>query len=225
MLRRTISWSLIILSALVLYLFSNESVTLALLIAVIIALPVSFAVLRLTGSQLEVSIRDAEKDPDDPDRKRFELCMRNNGILPIAAADIEVKCTNLRTGETDMYTVSKSIPPKRVRKTGLEVVPAHAGRYELSVTSARMTDPLGIWKKDVSCSDSRAMTVMPEVFDMHMIPAGAASMPESERDSALSKGAVAGDMTGIREYVPGDPVRNIHWKLAEKTDKILFLIS
>ena len=45
-------------------------------------------------------------------------------------------------------------------------------------------------------------------------------MPESDT-SSYRKGAVAGDMIGIREYVPGDPVRNIHWKLSEKTDKVL----
>ena len=40
-------------------------------------------------------------------------------------------------------------------------------------------------------------------------------------ESVRTRGAVSGDMIEIREYVPGDPVRNIHWKLSEKTGKAL----
>ena len=63
--------------------------------------------------------------------------------------------------------------------------------------------------------------MLPELFDIVIIPAGVSAMPEADTQSRRTKGAVSGDMTGIREYVAGDPVRNIHWKLSEKTDKML----
>ena len=46
-------------------------------------------------------------------------------------------------------------------------------------------------------------------------------MLESDRSADSRRGNDPGEVRAIREYVPGDPVRNIHWKLSEKTDKLL----
>ena len=214
--KRVIPWALLIFFALILYLFSNESVTLALLIAVIAALPLSFAMLKLTYKHFELEFLE-----DEGMEGGFILKMRNTGALPIASAEAEIRCTNLRTGENDSYVVTRDLMPHRVKDIKLNMHPVHAGRYELSVTSARVLDPLGIWSKELSFSDTKAMTVLPEIYDMQMITEGSATMPESDREAQKSRGAVSGDMIGIREYVPGDPVRNIHWKLSEKNDKML----
>ena len=50
--KSVITWVLLIISALILYLFSNGTVTLALIAALIAALPISYALLRLTEGKL-----------------------------------------------------------------------------------------------------------------------------------------------------------------------------
>ncbi len=35
------------------------------------------------------------------------------------------------------------------------------------------------------------------------------------------RGSDPGETLGIREYRPGDPIRQIHWKLSQKTDKLM----
>ena len=62
---------------------------------------------------------------------------------------------------------------------------------------------------------------MPDIYDIRMASAAVAAMPESDMESNKTRGTVSGDTVDIREYVPGDPVSNIHWKLSEKTDKLL----
>ena len=57
--RRAAAWGLLILFAVILYLFSNETVTLALLVSLIIALPVSFLLLRYTAGNVELAISEA----------------------------------------------------------------------------------------------------------------------------------------------------------------------
>lgn len=216
--RRLAAWGLIILFALIMYLFSNETVTLALLAAVIIVVPASYALLRFTGRRFEVSITEPKPGAE---KSGFTLCMRNGGFLPIASAALEAVCTNLRTGESDILDINRSIRPRGTVKIPVEVTPANAGRYILKVSQARITDPLGLWGRTVECEDAEFITFLPEIFDFQLVPAGIAAMPESDVQSQKSRGSVAGDMTGIREYVPGDPVRNIHWKLSEKTDRML----
>lgn len=216
--RRLAAWGLIILFALVMYLFSNETVTLALLAAVIIVVPASYALLKFTGRRFEVYITDPKPGAE---KSWFTLCMRNGGFLPIASAEMEAVCSNLRTGESDILEISRSIRPRGTVKIPVEVTPANAGRYMLRVPSVRISDPLGLWGREKECEDAEFVTFLPEIFDFQLVPAGSAAMPESDMQSQKSRGSVAGDMTGIREYVPGDPVRNIHWKLSEKTDRML----
>lgn len=216
--KRLIAWILLIIFALVLWLFSNESVTLALLIALIVSLPVSFAILKVTGKKIEPSIE--ERTMSDG-RKSFVLSLYNKGLLPVASAECELRCSNLRTGEADSYTIQESIFPRRSKEIPMELIPAHAGKYEFSVGAVTVRDPLGIFSRTVSFDDRKGITIMPSIFDMNMLAAAISAMPENDSRSQRERGAVTGDMTGIREYVPGDPVRSIHWKLSEKTDRML----
>ena len=216
--RRLAGWGLIILFALIMYLFSNETVTLALLAAVIIVMPASYLLLKFTGKNFAVSIIEPKPGAE---KSSFTLYMKNGGLLPVASAEMEASCANLRTGESDLLSINKSIRPRGTVKIPVEVTPGNAGRYVFSVSPVRITDPLGLWGKTVECEDAEYITFLPDIFDMQLIPAASAAMPESDRQSEKSRGSVSGDMTGIREYVPGDPVRNIHWKLSEKTDRML----
>ena len=212
------AWILIIISALVLYFFANETVTLALLLALITVLPASFWLLRLSSPNLKVSLSDAERLDN---KSAFTLTLQNTGLLPIALSEVEVKCENLRTGESDLYRVRRGLMPRKSADARIEVTPTHAGRYELSISAGRVFDPLGIWSKPITCEDKRYLTSLPIIYEMHIKPVSSAAMPDSDVYSVRRKGSVAGDMVGIKEYVAGDPVRNIHWKLSEKTDKLL----
>lgn len=216
--RRAAAWGLLILFAVILYLFSNETVTLALLVSLIIALPVSFLLLRYTAGNVDLAISDSSTSEE---KNSFTVTLTNKGMLPVASVDLELRCANLRVGDSDVCSISRSLMPRGSSEITVDVKPAHAGRYELSVASAVVTDPLGVWRKPLKQVESKYVTVMPELFETEIIPAGVSAMPEADTQSQKTKGAVAGDMIGIREYVPGDPVRNIHWKLSEKTDKML----
>ena len=216
--RRAAAWGFLILFAVILYLFSNETVTLALLVSLIIALPVSFLLLRYTAGNVGLAIGDSSTSEE---KSSFTVTLTNKGMLPVASVDLELRCANLRVGDSDVCNISRSLKPRGSSEITVDVKPAHAGRYELSVASAAVTDPLGVWRKPLKKIESKYITVMPELFETEIIPAGVSAMPEADTQSQKTKGAVAGDMIGIREYVPGDPVRNIHWKLSEKTDKML----
>lgn len=211
-------WIFVIISALILYLFSNETVTLALLLALIAVLPASFLLRRLNCRRIEVSLGDAVRFEN---KSVFILTIRNKGWLPVASAEVEIRCENLRTGEADLHLVRRGLMPRKSTEAKIEISPTHAGRYELSVASGRVYEPLGIWSESIECEDHRYLTFLPVIYEMNIKPVSSAAMPESDVNSVRRKGSVSGDMVGIKEYVAGDPVRNIHWKLSEKTDKLL----
>jgi uncharacterized protein (DUF58 family) len=139
----------------------------------------------------------------------------------MASAAVEVSCENLRTGEVDTQLITDTPGPKGHRDIDLEIIPRNAGRYRIAVTSAKVSDPLQLARRSIECSGSEYLTILPEIFEMQVTYASDAAMLESDRSADSRRGNDPGEVRAIREYVAGDPVRNIHWKLSEKTGKML----
>lgn len=217
--KRRLSWFIIIIAAALLYLFCNETVTLALLLICLLSPAVSAVVLLLSSKKIKVKFEGAEVNEDNI---RFRVMIVNPGIMPMSEIEIPVTCVNLRTGETDSVTVNGSAMSKRGKAVFIDTVSRHAGRYELSATDALVMDPLRLWRKKVAIDQKLGLTVMPQIFDMRLsVTHSAASMLDPEQYSRSRKGIEPGEVRSIREYVPGDPIKNMHWKLSEKTDKML----
>ena len=217
--KRRLAWLIIIIAAAFLYLFSNESVTLALLLVCLLMPVVSAVVLLFSSKKVRVRFDSAEVNEENI---RFKVVIDNPGILPMPEIEIPVRCTNLRTGETDEVTINGSAMSKNERAVFIETASRHSGRYELTSDNALVMDPLRLLSRKVAVDQKLSLTVMPKIFDMKMsVTNSAASMLDSEQYSRSRKGIEPGEVRSIREYVPGDPIKNIHWKLSEKTDKML----
>lgn len=217
--KRRLSWLIIIIAAAFLYLFCNESVTLTLLLVCLLSPVVSAAVLLFSSKKVRVRFDSAEVNEENI---RFKVVIDNTGVMPASEIEIPVACTNLRTGETDSVTINGSAMSKKDRAVFIETSGRHAGRYELTADNAVIMDPLRLWSKKVPVDQKLSLTVMPKIFEMKLsVTNSAASMYDSDQFSRSRKGIEPGEVRNIREYVPGDPIKNIHWKLSEKTDKLL----
>lgn len=220
--KRRISYILIILSAAILYLFSNETVTLALLVSLIAAPLISLGLMVVSGKNLKLEIEPKLVKPGDEVVHRYALKLQNPDLMPVADVMADVVCTNLRTGENEIIPISGHLGPKSKKDVPLEVVPGHAGRYEISIKSPKVRDALGLWSRDLKADSKQYITVLPEIFDVQMeVTSSAAAMLESDRFAENKPGFDPGEVRSIREYIAGDPVKNIHWKLSEKTGKML----
>jgi hypothetical protein len=133
-----------------------------------------------------------------------------------------VECVNLRTGQRDSVIINGSAAGRKDKVINLDIDFSHIGRYELSAENAVILDPLRLLRKKVRIGETAAMTVLPDVFDMRLsLTHSSAAILSTEEYSRLGKGIEPGEVRSIREYSPGDPIKNIHWKLSEKTDKLL----
>lgn len=133
MIKRRIACILLILSAFILYFFANDTVTLALLLALIVMPAASIGLLALSGKELKLNLTDSDIVTEKPVMK---LTLENPGLVPVALTELEVNCENLRTGETDSTTIQLSPGPKSKKEMDFEVQSGHAGRYKISVSNA-----------------------------------------------------------------------------------------
>lgn len=201
------------------YLFDNGTETLALLVSLVVVPLAAWGLLMVSGKHVDINLEKVETDTEKYD---VGLNIVNNDIIPVAILDADVRCINLRTGEEETITITKSLKPKGKTSDMLSIVPDHAGRYRISIDKAKIYDPLRLCRREINAGNSVYITIMPELFDIRLsVTSSASAMPESDRYVDDKTGNDPGDVRAIREYVPGDPVKNIHWKLSEKTDKML----
>ena len=112
----------------------------------------------------------------------------------------------------------------RVGRGCLDVQAAsdYCGRLRITVERARLYDCFGLIGIPLSCREACHITVQPDCFEMDITLADAqGGGAEAEQYSQHRPGFDLTETYQLRDYVPGDSPRQIHWKLSGKLDKLI----
>ena len=103
-----------------------------------------------------------------------------------------------------------------------EVKSDFCGRLRVTAEGARLYDCLGLIGIPVRCREKCHITVQPEGFETTVSLVDTPGAPEeSEQYSPYRPGSDLTETFQLREYVPGDSPRQIHWKLSGKLDRLI----
>lgn len=104
-----------------------------------------------------------------------------------------------------------------------EVTMDHAGGYEYRLKRMRVYDWTGWFYLTKRLDQSAATQLLPNVYELPIQLSGAVKnfFGEAEVFDDLRGGTDHSEVFQIREYVPGDRLQNIHWKLSAKSDDLM----
>ena len=151
--------------------------------------------------------------------EEFTLVLENTGFLPINAMVLtweETLCT--RKGipsDTSYYLAAGERLEQTARMTCL-----YAGTYPVGTVRYTIPDPFGIIRLQFKVLQEFRAIVRPQVTS-----AADESLSLEDRKSrfAMADPVNREDILGndIRKYMPGDPLRQIHWKNTARTGEIM----
>lgn len=106
-----------------------------------------------------------------------------------------------------------ALAPGESARVSMKLTPARRGVIPMGDVRALLPDPLGFFQK---CSRTKStparLVVLPK---RHLLPPltmpGSAAFRIGGEETSNAIGS-AGEFVGLREYRPGDPLRQIHWK-------------
>lgn len=216
--KRRAAWALWLIAAALLWFFENNAATLTLLIASAL-LPVLFILAAQHGAKklrLKLSVPQAGA-------KRSSI----TASLSVEAAGVfcrvagRISCLNSLTGE--QTEAAFSLAPKRRGESTLTLTAdtTHCGILRFH-PAAYAEDIFGLWRsKELPCEDEFAV-IEPELFLPRVsLTENTTVITEGEQYSQTKPGSDPSETFGIRAYIPGDPIRQIHWKLSLKSDDLL----
>lgn len=156
------------------------------------------------------------------DEGTITLRLENPTIFPALRVRCQVAVQNQLNQETLTQQVLTWAGPRRVQTCTLGVGSEYCGRLRVWVPQVVLYDCFGIFGIRCTCAAVTHTTVQPETFApvVVLVPNPSAAN-DSENYSQDRPGADLTETFQLREYVPGDSPRQIHWKLTNKFDKLI----
>ena len=152
------------------------------------------------------------------------IVLENRSRFSIFKAICEVLVKNNLTGEESRINIALSAFKKSRAEGEFCLSSEFCGYITAKVERVFLTDIFGIFPVEAKgfSSAKGKTTVLPETFEPVIVFDGILPVPEdSESYSPDKKGYDYSETFQIREYAPGDSMKQIHWKLSEKLDKTI----
>ena len=191
--------------------------SLLLVLIPVATLPVSFYLKK----KLQVTVESAVSQRKGDDGT-ITVKLDNPTILAALRVRCDVMVQNQLNREIQKQHILTWAGPKRVQKCNLRVGSEYCGRLRVWVPQVVLYDCFGLFGVRCKCNAVTHTTVQPETFEpaVVLVP-NPSSTDDSENYSQERPGADLTETFQLREYVPGDSPRQIHWKLTNKFDKLI----
>ena len=119
-------------------------------------------------------------------------------------------------------TLSCGVWPKKSQTVRAAFGSPFCGRIRLSVDAVRLYDCFGLVGVRARTDAHAASVVQPDSFPQSLLlTPSSARVEEAEDYSTERPGSDLSEIFQIRDYVPGDSPRQVHWKLSQKYCKLI----
>jgi len=189
---------------------------------VLAAIPVlSFPLHIFLRKKVKLSV-SAEPNVHKGSTASFTITLENPTVVPLLRVQCIIVTENQLNRQKQKSAQTTWLAPKGRQQIVLQAGSSYCGRLKISVDKVKLYDGFGIF--GVSCKGKGAayMTAQPDTFEpeIALIP----NTGNSDESDVYSEERAGNDLTEtyqIREYVPGDSPRQIHWKLSSKFDRLI----
>ena len=155
------------------------------------------------GSQTELTVR-----------------LKNRSILVFPCLELEFFLQGPFEDALSVTRADITLAPREERTVDFTGSAEHAGRFRTGVRCAYIYSPLGILCKRLPCGQEQTVDVLPRAWPVRKqgLSERVQSEDELSRRTVPSEGT---DYAGVRQYIRGDAMKNIHWKLSAHSRELL----
>ena len=156
------------------------------------------------------------------DEGTVTIRLENPTIFPVLRIQCNLEVRNLLNRENCLQKVVTYVRPKGSQTCRVRINSPFCGRIQICTPMVVLYDCFGLIGIRLKTDATAHMTVLPDTFEpvVELVP-NPSSTDDSESYSQERPGSDLTETFQIREYVQGDSLKQIHWKLTGKLDKMI----
>lgn len=152
---------------------------------------------------------------------KLKINIDNPTLISVDNVVIKLKIYNSFYDNKEIYEIVVPATAKTVRSVEWEFRSKYSGRIIVSLVSVKVKDISKVFAFSCDAKSEAEIMVMPNSRkienDFQMLSEGEGEQNEVQ----YRKGSDVSEISEIREYIPGDKLQSIHWKLSAKQDKLM----
>lgn len=209
------------LIACIFYWFTKVDFAAFLIAMIIVYCGLSLAMTSFSGRKMHYYFsRGTEGSKGKP--TEVTLYMENDDLFPIFLCTAVISVENQLTGTKKNIEKKLALFTRQKKSYTFQLVEESCGCVQIRLTDLYISDPLNLFKKNIkdNVQTGTEHFVLPQITELSMRKDELDRYDmESYRYSQSRKGDDPSEMFGIKNYMPGDNIKAIHWKLSGKMDE------
>lgn len=220
MLRNRVFYGLLLAVMAVIYIFTNTWYTLTLLGLCVLLPLVSLALMLF--SRRGISIRMEVPKTVEKQEAVITCIFENASVFPAARLTFQMVMENQMTGAEKKKRINATVGGRKTVKTRFSMENTKVGTVSLLVSKIRVYDAFGLFTLRKPDLPEQSTVVYPDMRDAVLyMEKPIETTGDGSRYAPEKPGQDVSEIFALREYVPGDEIRKIHWKLSSKLDKTM----
>ncbi|NLK94923.1 MAG: DUF58 domain-containing protein [Clostridiales bacterium] len=170
---------------------------------------------------IEVNVSDNEIEKND--NVIYRITIKNKGIIPIPFVDYEIENSgNLERDEPNFKRIS--IGPRSIMKELLIFKGIHVGEGFLNLERIQLLSIFGLFRSPIEFQGNSKIIIKPRTENIDGMEKFIENTFSIEDDDSCSDYNYLGEAGyEYREYIPGDPLNRVNWKLSSKENNKLII--
>lgn len=153
---------------------------------------------------------------------KLSLVIANYSPLPVSQIKVFATYKNMFFQQSDVGEFNFFAPPFSKNRYEIKMHSRHAGRIDVFFKKARVLDYLGLFSLPVRMKKTISVSFLPRVHTIEpTLRRNNYTASEATMYSKHKPGDDPSEVFAVREYVEGDKINRIHWKLTSKQDKYI----
>ncbi len=222
MIRTKIIYLFLIICAAAFFILFVDTMSLLILVLTLVFPFIQYLFLFITSKKITASIKTENSTALKEEETRIILDIANHSHFPVSCAYAVIEIHNTLTDEYQTLTTMMPVSANNIQTIKFSVSYSHCGRIAISLKNLKIYDYIKMFSKNVKTGAINEMMVLPERISISpMIETEIAALTDSDDFSKDKPGDDCSEIFDIREYVEGDKINRIHWKLSSKCSKLM----
>jgi len=190
--------------------------------AAVIILPLfSYLLMLVNYAFVKFEVSVDKKVYDKREQAITLIRIANEGILPTPFIRVKIIQIDENGKSADENIFALSIPPMKAVDFKSSIIMKRRGLYEVGIKEVELYDIFGLFKFKRSINIIEEILVLPKQILLYSSVGKNITSEDGEEKMKRKVGEDRTIISHIRDYIEGDNINSVHWKLSSKKDDLI----